>query len=76
MWSDLVVAGAPGLDYLPGIFQTRKPIQVETVVSELAFVAFLESILSWLTRLDEMQLRPILSDPAVPPLLNRRRNTG
>src|SRR6188472_3158215 len=59
-----VIVVAPSLDLLAGVTQRAEPVQVETLVAQLAVEALDEGVLDRLARLDEAQpdtgaLRPI-----------------
>ena len=56
MWPDVVVMHWPVRDRCACILKAREPVQVQAVLCELAVKAFDESVLGWLTRLNEMEL--------------------
>jgi hypothetical protein len=45
----------PGIDDLPGVFKTSKPVLVQAAIPELTVERFNKRVLSWLPWLNEMQ---------------------
>ena len=56
MRPDVVVVSTPALNAEAGILEARKPVQIQTVLAELAVEALDERVLRRLAGLNEMQL--------------------
>ena len=70
----VVVLGPPSLDSSPGVGQGIEPVGLEAVLADCPVEALDEAVLHRLSRLNESQLDPVLSRPAIEGLARKFRS--